>query len=290
MDRRSVIAGVLGVGVAPLLGACLSAPATAAASDLDLASLEAGGRLGLFASSSLGQVSWRGAERFLYCSTFKAFLAAATLERVQRGEERLDRPVPVTQADIVFHAPVTESFVGGAATVERLCQAAVEVSDNTAANLLIRELGGLSAFQAWYRRVGDDVTRVDRWETALNHPDGDLDTTTPRQTVSNLEAVLVGAEPVLDAEQRELLAGWMMSSPTGAERIRAGVPAGWTVAHKTGTSGTIHANDIGIIHPPSGPEMLLAIYYEGAEGSSAEQRDAVIAEATRRALGALGHV
>lgn len=290
--RRDLLLGAAALGVgacAPGRGGGAAAGPTPAA--LDLADLEArhGGRLGVLAQDPGGAAGWRADERFLYCSTFKLFLAAAHLEAEQRQPGSLGREALVRQEDLVFHAPVTGALVGQTVDLARLCQAAVEVSDNTAANLLVRELGGLDAWRAWYRGLGDAVTRVDRWETALNLPDGDLDTTTPAQSVANLGRLFLGPEPRLDAASRQRLTGWLMASPTAASRIRSGLPAGWRGATKTGTSGLGHANDIGLALPPGGDPVRIAVYYAGMEDTPPDQRDAVIAEAARRALGALGH-
>lgn len=295
-DRRSVLTGLGAIA----LGGCDRPPAspgseirqTPGAWEVDLSALETanGGRIGLCADDG-NMASWRAHERFNYCSTFKAFLATATLERVQRGEERLDRAIPVTAADIVFHAPVTEPAVGSTLTIEQLCKAIVEVSDNPGANILIRELGGIDAFRAWYRSIGDQSTTVDRLEPTMNRKDGDKDTITPSQAVANLGQVFgsVAVRPRLEEPMLARLRGWMIDSPTGANRIKAGVPAGWTVAHKTGTGGTGQTNDIGVIQPPSGDPVRIAVYYEAPSGLSADRRDAVIAEAARLALKRLGH-
>lgn len=295
-DRRSVLTGMGAIA----LGGCGPAPTssvpdvrqTPGAWEVDLGGLEDanGGRIGLHASD-WNSVSWRAHERFNYCSTFKTFLAAATLERVQRGEEQLDRAVSVSAADIVFHAPVTEPAVGSTLTIEQLCKAIVEVSDNPGANILIRELGGIDAIRAWYRSIGDQSTTVDRLETALNGKDGDKDTITPSQAVANLGRVFgSGAvQPRLGEPMLGRLRRWMIDSPTGADRIRAGVPAGWTVAHKTGTGGAGQTNDIGVIQPPSGEPIRIAIYYEAPSDLSADRCAAVLAEATRLALKRLGH-
>src|SRR5690606_32225056 len=109
---------------------------------------------------------------FVYCSSFKMFLAAATLVRIQEGRESADRLIPVTAADMISHAPVTEPAVGSGLSVDRLMQAAVEVSDNPAANLLLKANGGLDAMRAFYRTLGDDSTRVDRFEPEMNRLDG----------------------------------------------------------------------------------------------------------------------
>lgn len=290
-DRRSVLIGMGALGVAGC-GDVSEIKVTPGAWEVDLSALEAanGGRIGLEARD-WNMVSWRAHERFNYCSTFKLFLATATLERVQRGDEQLDRAIPITAADMVSHAPVTAPAVGSTLTIEELCKGTVEVSDNPAANILIRELGGLDVWRGWYRSIGDQSTTVDRLEPAMNRRDGDKDTITPSQAATNLVGVFgSGAiRPRLDEPMLARLRRWMIGSPTGANRIKGGVPSGWTVAHKTGTGGAGQTNDIGVIQPPSGDPIHIAIYYDAPAALSEARRDAVIAEATRLALQRLGH-
>ena len=297
-DRRSVLTGLGAFGV---MGCSQATPATAPApanpaperAVVDLSSLEArhGGRLGFVAHdlASNRLLAWRGDERFVYCSTFKMYLAAAILERVQRGEERLDRAIPVTAADMVSHAPVTEPAVGSTLTIEQLMKAVVEVSDNPGANILIRELVGLDALRAWYRSIGDQSTTVDRLEPMMNRLDGDKDTITAVQSAANLHRLFIAPDSPLTADPRARLMRWMVDSPTGADRIKAGVPAGWTVAHKTGTGGYGPTNDIGLAYPPSGQPVIITAYFHGTSASTPAQREAVIANAVRMALAALGH-
>ena len=118
--------------------------------------------------------------------------------------------------------------------------------------------------------------------------DGDKDTIQPLQSVANLHRLLVDPATPLAPESRARLLRWMADSPTGADRIKAGVPAGWRVAHKTGTGGYGPTNDIGVLYPPSGAPVVVAAYYHAARSSSAAANEAVIAEAVRRALTALG--
>jgi len=298
MHRRRLLTGVGAAGLA----ACVRVPAEARSTlrenpdeaaavrfdALDLSDLEAAyaGRMG-FIIHALNRgwgLAWRAEERFSYCSTFKLFLAAATLERVQNGQESLTREVGVQASDLVSHAPVTQPAVGSSLSIGRLCQAAVEVSDNLAANILIREIGGLNAMRIWYRSIGDDDTRVDRWELELNVPDGEKDTVRPQQAARNLNAVLMaGDEAVLDTDNRRRLATWLVNSPTGAGRIKAGVPATWTVAHKTGTAAGA-VNDIGVLWTPDDEPFVVAAYFDGEAGSAVAAGEAVIAEATRRAV------
>lgn len=291
LDRRRLIAGA-GALVAAGCSQRSQTPVKAeAASDLSLSDLETrhGGRLGVAALDvgSGRRVLWRGQERFPFCSTFKAFLAAAVLERVQRNEERLDRAVRITRADIIPHAPVTEPAVGGTLTIGELAQAAVEVSDNPAANILIREMGGLGVWRAWWPTFGDTTTVISRLEPELNTAlaNDPRDTCLPEQTLANIREMAFGDR--LTPDHQALLTGWLLASPTGAGRIKAGAPEGWSVAHKTGTGPNGTANDIGLLTPVSGSPVILAAYVTGAVSASDDQRDAVIAEATRRALKAL---
>lgn len=301
-DRRSVLTGLGALGVmgcsrqAASEGAPQEQPARPAVivptEAIDFSALEArsGGRLG-FAAMDMANgrnLAWRGDERFVYCSTFKMYLAAATLLRVQAGEERLDRAIPITRADMVNHAPATEPAIGSTLTIEQLMRGTVELSDNPAANILIREMGGIDALRAFYRGIGDDSTRVDRLEPEMNRQDGDRDTIKPARSVQNMIRLLVSAETPLTEPSKILLTRWLIDTPTGQGRLKAGVPTGWTVAHKTGTGGYGPTNDIGVLYPPEGRPVVVAAYYHATPASSAAANDAVIAEATRMALAALG--
>ncbi len=300
-DRRFIVAGLALLG--PTLsgmGGCdrasdrktsiaASVPAMPEQT-LDLSDLERenGGRIGL--SAQLHQrVSWRGRERFNHCSTFKLFLATVMLERIQRGLDVLDRAVPIMAADIIPHAPVTGPMVGKTMTLKDLMQATVEESDNPAANILIREMGGLAILSAWYGSAGDQTTHIDRLEPMLNVADGDKDTSQPIQTTINLDWILKTYQPFSFGSTHRPLFDWLIASPTGPDRIRAGVPVGWTVAHKTGTGPTGQTNDIGYAYPPAGEPVRIAVYYDAPEALALERRAAVVAEATRRALKALGY-
>lgn len=290
-DRRTVLLGAGALTLAACAREAEPAKAAIARLDLDLSALEArhGGRLGLAIASDEVMAAWRGDERFVYCSTFKMYLAAATLLRVQAGQERLDRAIPITRADMVNHAPTTEPAVGSTLTIEQLMKATVELSDNPAANILIREMGGLEALRAFYRGIGDDSTRVDRLEPEMNRLDGDKDTITPIQSVQNISRLLVASDTPLNAASKALLMRWMTETPTGQGRIKAGVPAGWTVAHKTGTGGYGPTNDIGLIRPLTGAPIVIAVYFHATDASTDAQRETVIADATHLALKALGH-
>jgi beta-lactamase class A len=290
MNRRGFLSATAALAATACGRTASVAAADAGPERFDLSGLETreGGRLGFVAKDmGTGRVlASRGEERFVYCSTFKMYLAAATLLRVQAGEERLDRTIPITRADMINHAPITEPAIGSSLSVEALMKGTVEVSDNPAANILLNAMGGLEPMQAFYRGIGDATTRVDRFEPEMNRLDGDKDTIQPLQSLANLQTLLIDADTPLSETSKALLLQWMFDSPTGVGRIKAGVPDGWRVAHKTGTGGYGPTNDIGVLYPPSGAPVLVAAYYHAI--SDDPKNEAVIAEATRMALAELG--
>jgi beta-lactamase class A len=178
--------------------------------------------------------------------------------------------------------------VGRTLTIRELMQAAVEVSDNPAANILIREMGGIAVWRSWWPTFGDTTTVISRLEPDLNTalPNDPRDTCLPEQTVANIREMAFSDRltPAHDA----LLQDWLTASPTGPNRIKAGAPEGWSVAHKTGSGANGTTNDVGMLTPLSGSPVIIAAYFTGAASATEDQRDAVIAEATRRALKALG--
>jgi len=229
-----------------------------------------GGRVGVFAvdTGSGRALAHRADERFAMCSTFKWALAAAVLERVERGELRLDETLSFGSKDLLEYAPITRQHVAeGHMTVEALAEAIVTVSDNTAANLLLAKVGGPAGVTAFFRKLGDTVTRLDRDEPMLNMNDpGDAkDTTSPRAMVRSMQAVLLGDR--LSPGSRTLLTGWMIDCKTGRDRLRAGLPAVWTVGDKTGTGNRGAANDVAVAWPPAREPIVVAAYLSDSKAT-----------------------
>ncbi|HSS40878.1 MAG TPA: class A beta-lactamase, partial [Polyangia bacterium] len=198
-SRRGLLAGAAGLWGSACAGRLVRAPAKAAETNPRLAAIEAavGGRLGVFAFELGGgpALAHRPDDRFAMCSTFKCLLAAAVLARIDAGTLSLDKALPFTATDVIDHSPVTRAHLpAGAMTVGELAAAAVVVSDNTAANLLLRAVGGPPAVTQWVRGQGDLATRLDRSEPALNtNLAGDpRDTTTPRAMAENLRRLFLG--------------------------------------------------------------------------------------------------
>src|SRR5690606_3946193 len=113
---------------------------------------------------------------------------------------------------LIVWSPVTEKHAGGRGmTLGALCDAAVTMSDNTAGNLLLESLGGPEGLTAFFRSLGDDVSRLDRWEPDLNNvPPGDpRDTTTPAAMLRSLQKVVLG--DALSQTSRQRLADWLIA-------------------------------------------------------------------------------
>lgn len=257
LSRRAVMGAAIGYAASPALAE------TAAAA---LAALEKqnGGRLGVCAvdTGSGRRVLYRAAERFPLCSTYKLLAVAAVLSRVDHGQLRLDQRVPYGPADLLSYAPITRKNVGsGFMTVSDLCAAALEWSDNTAANLLLRLIGGPRGWTRFVRRLGDTTTRLDRTEPTLNTaiPGDPRDTTTPEAMAADLQAVLLGR--ALSEASRAQLNAWLLASQIDAALLLAGLPPGWRVGDKSGAGAYGTRNDIGILYPPHAAPILAAVYY-----------------------------
>lgn len=240
-----------------------------------------GGRLGVALVDWRGRilVSWRGGERFAMCSTFKAPMAAWVLAAAERHEISLDRAVPFGAADLLDYAPVVRMHMeSGVLSVAELARAAVTVSDNSAANLLLGQLGGPARLTSFIRRQGDRVTRLDRTEPTLNsNEEGDpRDTTSPDAMARLMRRLLSGA---LNPASTARLRGWLEESSTGDKRIRAGLPERWRVGDKTGTCGNAW-NDVAVIRTPKGHDYLLAVYLDRATVGSS-RADGIIADVAK---------
>jgi beta-lactamase class A len=282
----------------PLLLSALFVPFAAAKTEesrddtaafADLEKQHAGSRIGVAAIdlSTKRRVDYRADERFIMCSTFKVLAVAAVLKRVDAGEEKLDRFVPYGEAQLLSYAPVTRAHVKeGGMTLEALCAAAVEMSDNTAANLLLETIGGPTKWTEFARSLGDNVSRLDHMEPELNIAIAgkDNDTTTPAAMCGDLQRLLTS--DFLTVSLRTKLEGWMQQGQTGIKMIRASVPADWKAGDKTGRSGDGVTNDIAVVRPPAGGPIFLVIYTVDASESQ-EARDQLVADVAKAAIDAL---
>ena len=249
---------------------------------------ETGGRMGVALVDSKGALilGFNRDERFAMCSTFKAPLAAAVLTGAEGGKFGLEGHISFTKADILDYAPIVKKNAKrGRMSMEELAAAAVEVSDNSAANLLLPMIGGPEGLTKFVRAHGDTVTRLDRTEPTLNeNVEGDERDTTSPAAMAGLMGRLIFRD--LKTESADKLRGWLNASTTGANRIKAGLPKDWTSGSKTGSCGTAY-NDVALVKSPSGEEYILAIYLDRPT-VDAKAAEAAIAETARAALDFVG--
>jgi beta-lactamase class A len=235
-------------------------------------------RLGVYAidTGTGREITYHADDRFSYASTFKALAAGAVLQKYSM--DGIDEKVHYSQDDLVDHSPVTEDFVDTGMSLRDICDAAVRYSDNTAGNLLFDALDGPQGLNDTLSELGDDVTRMDRNETALNDvaPNDKRDTSSPRALAGDLRAFVLG--DVLGKAERELLTDWMTGNDTGAKLISAGVPADWTVADKSGGGWYGTRNDIAVMWPRHGEPIVVAIL-STRDTRDAEYDDALVAQA-----------
>ncbi|MEP9379877.1 class A beta-lactamase [Aquabacter sp. CN5-332] len=291
MIGRRQFAALLPVGAALLLRpgyAAASGPLALPADRLAAIEARTGGRLGVAVidTANDARAGYRADERFPMCSTFKVLASAAVLSRVDAGKETLDRRIRYDKADLVTYSPATEKHVSDGMTLAELCAAAITLSDNTAGNLLLANIGGPEGLTAYARLIGDPVSRLDRIETALNEaaPGDPHDTTTPAAMAANLRRLVLG--DALSAASRKQLTDWLLANTTGDTRLRAGLP-GWRVGDKTGTGENGTYNDVGIAWPTGRPPVIIAVYLTTAKAPLADS-NAAIAEVARVVAGTLG--
>ncbi|WP_086608568.1 class A beta-lactamase [Erythrobacter donghaensis] len=272
IDRRFFIGGSLALGAS----ACIppdQSPLGRLAAELRIIEAAGNGTLGveLYNTATGQSVGLNSDRRFGHASSFKFSLAALLLQRHAAGLIDADRRVTWSEADMLEYAPFTRERIATGATLRELARATQITSDNPAANILLRELGGPAGLTAFWRSIGDEVSRVDRYEPEMNLvPSTEFrDTTTPAAMARNVAKIIYG-DVLPDAERAELKQ-WMVETETGLNRVRAGLPEGWVAGDKTGTSGLIGGTeynyiDIGFAEGPKGqPPITFACYFRARQ-------------------------
>ena len=273
LDRRLFLGGTLALGAS----ACIppdQSPMGRLAAELRLIEAVGNGTLGveLFDTVSGMAVGLNSDRRFGHASSFKLSLAALLLQRHAAGLIDADKHVTWTEADMLHHAPFTTERMASGATLRELARATQITSDNPAANILLRHLGGPAGLTAFWRSIGDEVSRLDRYEPEMNivPPAEFRDTATPAAMARNVAKIVYG--DVLPEAERAELKGWMIATETGLKRVRAGLPEGWVAGDKTGTSGMVGTDgnyiDIGFAEGPKGqPPITFACYFRARQGN-----------------------
>ncbi|MCD7034116.1 class A beta-lactamase [Metabacillus sp. GX 13764] len=242
-----------------------------------------GARLGVYAiNTGTGkEVSYKSDERFAYASTLKPLACGVLLQK--NSLVAMDKVIHFSKDDLVTYSPITEKHTDTGMTLKEICDAALRYSDNTAANLLLKELGGPEEFKKSLRNIGDQVTEPERYETELNTAiPGDIrDTSTPRTFALDLKAFTTGK--LLPPDKQAFLVDTMRRNTTGDKLIRAALPKGWTAGDKTGSGSYGTRNDIAIVWPPHKAPIVMAIF-SSKDTEDAEYDDKLIADAAKIVL------
>lgn len=291
LHRRDFLTASASALAAIATGAVASPATQRSDATARLRSLEVGpARLGVcFLDTATGSVTGnRLDEHFALCSTFKLPLVAACLREADRGRMDLAEVLRYSKADLLPWAPVTGKHVQrGGLSIAVLAQAAQELSDGVAANLLVKRLGGPASVTTKFREMGDTVSRLDRYEPDLGLVlSGDLrDTTSPLAMAQLVRRITTGS--LLQPDSRQRLLQWMENTTTGTRRLRAGLPQDWRSGNKTGTGraeGTTNkCNDVAITYPPKQNPIIVAAYFDSGEYTAQVEarHEAVVAEVGR---------
>lgn len=250
---------------------------------------EGRGRIGVAAMDldGGGQVFVNGDMPFPMASTAKIAVAATFLEQVEKGNYRLDQqfPMMVRVAEKGTFSPEAPLRAGNVMTAQSLMELMITRSSNEATDGLIKAVGGFDNVNRWLARNGITGQRLDHTMATLVRDDGKVDparvidtrtSSTPRAMIALLAAIDRGG--VLSPESRAVLLDTMTRTSTGKTRIRAGLPEGTLVAHKTGTLWGV-TDDVGIVRLPDGRHLAVAFFVTGPEGHAAHAR--LIARMTR---------
>lgn len=263
--RRATLSTAVGLMAAACTARTQAAlPQEDFAARLRLLEEQAAGELGAFViDTGTGEtLGWRADQRFCHCSTFKFSLAAFALRESDAGRVDLTEKITFSNSDLVSYSPIVEQNIAvGEMSIAALAEAAQVTSDNTAANLLMRRLGGPEAMTQFWRGLGDKVSQIDGYEPEINiiPPATQENSTSAKAMAYTLKSIVLG--DVLSPQSRQLLVGWMRATRTGKRRIRAGLPTNWEGLDKTGSG--IHeeagnkTNDISVLLPPDGRAPLV---------------------------------
>ncbi|MFH4487717.1 CARB family carbenicillin-hydrolyzing class A beta-lactamase [Vibrio diabolicus] len=226
---------------------------------------------------------YRGDERFPLMSTFKTLACATMLSDMDSGKLSKNATAKVDERSIVVWSPVMDKLAGQNTRVEHACEAAMLMSDNTAANLVLNEIGGPKAVTMFLRTIGDKATRLDRLEPRLNEatPGDNRDTTTPNAMVNTLRTLIEGE--TLSYESRVQLKIWMQDNKVSDSLMRSVLPTGWSIADRSGAGGHGSRGINAIIWKENHRPVYISIYVTETE-LSLQARDQLIAQISQLIL------
>jgi beta-lactamase class A len=253
-------------------------------------------------------------ELFPQQSVSKTWVALTVLDMVDQGKLRLDQKVRITRDDLaVFHQPIRDQVIANGSievSILDLLETSIRASDNTANDSLLRTVGGPQAVKSFIARKNLGAIRFGPGERALQsgiagldwkqeyaigrrfyaardavplatrkaaldrYLNDPIDGASPQAIVRALAKLAKGE--LLSASSTRLMLDIMSRTSSGPNRLKAGVPAGWSFLHKTGTGQVLPPvstgyNDIGIMTAPDGTRYAIAVMM-GSTTASIPQR------------------
>lgn len=235
-------------------------------------------------------------KRFPMQSVCKFPISIAILRLADAGKLSVSDKVPVRMDDIVpIHSPIKDAVKGGKTefTIRELITRAVCDSDNTACDILISRAGGTSEVTRALVDAGIKNVRIDRPEGTLQPDSRDIskfledprDTASPAGMIDLLQKLHSGT--LLSKQSTALILEDLFNCKTGENRLTAGLPKGWKLAHKTGTGADISGrnagtNDVGIMVGPHGETIYVSVFTKGSKAKLAV-REALMAKVAAKA-------
>lgn len=220
--------------------------------------------------------AYNGDKSFPLMSTAKVLVCAYLLAEVDAKKFSLEAKIMIMQGQIVTYSPVMEKHVNTMLSLKDICSATLSISDNSAMNILLDQLGGPTKLTAFMRSIDDSITRLDRKEPALNEAmlDDVRDTTTPQAMVSSLNSIFF-AEVLSHASKVQLME-WMKANKVSGALTRSVLPQDWKIADRSGAGGFGSRGIVAILWPPQKQPIIICIYLKQT-GATLEERNLAIA-------------
>ncbi|MED7819274.1 MULTISPECIES: class A beta-lactamase [unclassified Francisella] len=243
------------------------------------------GKLGVYSINTPNKTSFSYNENYHFpiCSVFKFLLVGAILEQDMHNKGFLDKKILISEKDVkgLGYTPVTGKNINKSLTISQLCFAAI-LSDNAAANILVKQIGGIKKVDEFTRKLGDHDTIIRNDEPKVNYtsPDSNINKTTPKAITSDLYKLISGN--ILDKKHKDIFIQYLQKNYTGKNRIAVGMPKNWIIGDKTGTCGEYGAtNDIAIIWPQNAKPFALGMMYTDPTDKKASSNEKIIQQAAK---------
>ncbi|OCH03545.1 class A beta-lactamase [Aliivibrio fischeri] len=246
--------------------------------NIEAIELSSGGYIGVSVLNTETNKTWeyKGDQRFPMMSTFKTLACAKMLYDSSVGGIDKYKTTSITKEQIIPWSPVTEPLVDHMITTKKACEATMLMSDNTAANIVLSEIGGPSSLTQFLRAIGDDKTRLDRIEPELNEAkNGDKrDTTTPVAMSQTLNALLFGN--TLNPQDEQTLKSWMMNNKVSDPLLRSILPNNWSIADRSGAGGFGSRGITAAVWNDKHQPIIISIYLTQTKLDMAERNQVIV--------------